>query len=222
MIKHSIQLIEWLGGVGSTKARVLADETQFDQDVRLTYDLSNAPGEPMGPVTSAAVHIASTWAAGEFINFSFVGPPGGAMLRRFLVSDSTITSLGADTDLRFNNFNIPNRVLTSHIAHQCGGRQFDSMPGTSPGDNARLIVPFGSVRFMTPLVAPGALPAVAGEPRVSTFGIEGGWHEPNIYIPPGDTGYGFIVPFVLPAGGGNFVIDMEFTLYPLRSTGMPK
>ena len=221
MIKHSIQLIEWLGGVGSTKARVLADETQFDQDVRLTYDLSNAPGEPMGPVTSAAVHMISTWSAGEVINFSFVGPPGGAMLRRFLVSDSTITSLGADTELTFNNFNVPGRALTSEVAHQSGGRQFDSMPGTAPGDNARLIVPFGSVRFMTNL-ALAAVPSVAGEPRVSTFGIEGGWHEPNIYIPPGDTGYGFIAAFVLPAGGASFVIDMEFTLFPLRSTGMPK
>jgi hypothetical protein len=220
MIKHSIQLIEWLGGVGSTKARVLADETQFDQDVRLTYDLSNAPGQPMGPVTSACGHWASTWAAGEVINFSFVGPPGGAMLRRFLVSDTTITSLGADSALRFDNHNIAARALVVETVQQCGGRQFDSMPGTAPGDNARLIVPFGSVSLMRdPALA--ALPAVAGEPRRSRFAIEGGWHEPNIYIPPGDTGYGFIVDFVLPAPAV-FVIDMEFTLFPLRSTGMPK
>ena len=86
MIKHSIQLIEWLGGVGSTKSRILPDETQFDQDVRLTYDLSNAPGMPMGPPMSACGVFNQTFATNRVINCSFNGGSGGAMLKRFRVA----------------------------------------------------------------------------------------------------------------------------------------
>lgn len=223
MIKHSIQLIEWLGGVGSTKSRVLADETQFDADVRLTYDLSNAPGLPMGPPTSACMRFRTLFQIGEVMNCSFAGPPGGAMLRRFRVAPSTISNpaVGADNEIVFNNFNIAGRVRLQILdAFNIGGRQFDERRASGAADNARLIIPFGSVGFL-PDVALAAVPTAVGEDREARFMLDSEWHNANMYIPPGDTGWAMVVPFVL-TGAADLIMDCEFELFPLRSTGMPK
>ena len=221
MIKHSIQLIEWLGGVGSTKSRILPDETQFDQDVRLTYDLSNAPGMPMGPPMSACGVFSQVFAIGEVINCSFNGGSGGAMLKRFRVADSTNTALGADSIIRFNNHNIAARVqATNGVIPSNGGRQFDDRSNVPASGNTRLLIPMNSVVLLTdPNLA--VVPAIAGEDRPANFFSDGGWHNANIYIPPGDSGWAFTVPFVLPAAV-TMHMDMEFDIYPLPATGLPK
>lgn len=220
MIKHSIQLLEWLGGVGSTKSQILADETQFDQDVRLSFDLSNAPGLPMGPGTYCHATFLQFFAIGEVPNVSFNGGKGGAMLRRFRVADSSVTSLGADSFLEFNNRNIGGRI-PSIVAPNSGGRQFDDKRAVLvPGGSSRQIIPFSQVTLLTdPALA--AVPSIRGEDRSANFNCSNGWHNSNIYIPPGDTGWSAVIAFVLTAPC-TLIIDMEFELFPLDNTGMPK
>jgi len=209
------------GGVGSTKSSVLADETQFDADVRLTYDLSNAPGLPMGPRTSACMRFFAIFPIGRVINCSFAGPPGGAMMRRFRVGPTTITAAGVDNDIQFDNFNMAGRArATAFDAQNIGGRQFDERRASAAADNARLIIPFGSVGFL-PDTTVAAVPTGVGERRRAEFSLDSEWHNANMYIPPGDSGWGFVVPFVL-TGAIPMIVDFEFELFPLRSTGMPK
>ena len=208
--------------MGSTKSQILADETQFDQDVRLSFDLSNAPGMPMGPGTYCHAAFLQPFAIGEVPNVSFNGGRGGAMLRRFRVADSSVTSLGADTFIHFNNRNIGGRVAmpVGGSAPNIGGRQFDDRSGVPSSGNSRRLIPFSQVTLLTDNTL-AAIPAIRGEDRSARFNCSNGWHNSNVYIPPGDSGWSAVIDFILVAPC-TLMIDMEFELFPLDGTGMPK
>lgn len=223
MIRHSIQLLEWLGGVGATKSRVLPDETQFEENVRLTFDLSNAPGSPMGANTTAACVLNQNLLAADQPVCAFRGPPGGAVLRKFRFSPTTVTALGGDVLCTFNNFNFTPRITTANLRGQnVGGRQFDDTSDVPSSGNVRRIIPFGQVSLMVASPALVAAPIVSGAERRATFAIfDSSYTEANLYIPPGDSGYGCIIGGALAANAtirGEFLFD----LFPLQSTGLPK
>jgi len=221
MINHRIQILEWLIGVGATKSKVLPDLTQLEDGIQMTFDLSNAPGRPMGFKPTAVGVVQQTWAAATAINYSFDGGPGGALIRRYRFAPSSVTSLGADTILFWNNYNVPSRVFPSQLHWEnAGGRQFDDRSDVPDSGNARRIIPFGYVALgQNP--AQAAVPFPTGATRSGSSGVSDTWHEVNILIPAGDSGYGFNTNTIL-AAPATVQMEIEFDLFPLQSTSMPR
>ncbi len=216
-IRHSVSLIEYLQGLGTTKSQVLPDLVQFDDEVKMTLDLGASSGRPMGPPTSAAMVYEEGVTATNFIMLRLDGPGGGAILNG-VIADST-TAAGFPDGWEINNYQpTPALYGLEKVAPNAGTRQFDQL-GLNPS-NARVIEPFGSVRVSRKLVA--AAPAVAGVDRAFQFMTPADTYVPlNVFIPPGETGLALRNRTANAAA-----VDVRFSFFfeplPLSGTGMPR
>lgn len=216
-IRHSVSLIEYLQGLGTTKSQVLPDLVQFDDEVKMVLDLGQSTGRPMGPPTSAGVVYERTVGAGNFAMLRLDGPPGGAILTSVIVD--SVTAAGYPDGFEINNYQpTPLTYANEVIAPNSGTRQFDSL-GQNPS-NARQIIPFGSVRISSKLL--GAAPTVAGEDRAFRFFAPANVLVPlNVFIPPGETGLALRNQTANAAA-----IDLRMSFFfeplPLTGTGMPR
>ena len=215
MIRHGIQFLEWLGSLGSNKARVLPDLVEFDENVKLTLDVTNAPGLPVGAPTSTVTWVQIPATAGRVSNIFFnVDAPGGAVLRWLMMTADTATNHPNGFTWQNRNPNV-NPLTQICTAFNSGTRQFDQLPIDS--SNQRRVEPFSMITIeYSTTVAPGAN---AGVDRVNAVPPIGGVVIPqNVYLPPGDAGYS------LASEDQNQVIEMAFGLepLPLSGTGLPR
>ena len=215
MIRHGIQFLEWLGSLGSNKARVLPDLVEFDENVKLTLDVTSAPGLPVGSPTSTVTWVDIPATAGNVSNIFFnVDAPGGAVLRWLMMTNDTATNHPNGFTWQNRNPNV-NPLTQICTAFNSGTRQFDQLPFDS--SNQRRVEPFSliTIEYST-TVAPGAN---AGVDRVNAVPPIGGVVIPqNVYLPPGDAGYS------LASEDQNQVIQMAFGFepLPLSGTGLPR
>jgi hypothetical protein len=217
-IRHSVSLIEYLQGLGTTKSQVLPDLVQFDDEVKMTLDLGASSGRPMGPPTTAGlIYDGITVTATEFLLLRLDGPGGGAILSGVIVDSTTAAAYPDGWEI--NNYQ-PTPVLYGNekIAPNAGTRQFDQL-GLNPS-NARVIEPFGSVRVSRKVIP--ALPSVAGVDRSFQFLAPADTYVPlNVFIPPGETGLALHNRTANAAA-----VDVRFSFFfeplPLSGTGMPR
>ena len=141
-IKHGVPLIDWLRGLGTTRASVDQEGLEFDQRVKMTADLNSAPGSPFG--------VPMRWAAQVFepaVGISaplvmFEAPAGGAVID-FIVPQVA----NSVTEIEWANFLDTGAYPTSEFAENIGGRQWDlpADPGTVLADDPRGTTPLGTV-----------------------------------------------------------------------------
>ena len=216
MIRHGIQFLEWLGSLGSNKARVLPDLVEFDENVKLTLDVTNAPGLPVGAPTSTVTWVDIAASAGNSINLFFnVDCPGGAVVRWLMIPSAIAANHPNGFTWQNRNPNV-NPLTQICVAYNSGTRQFDRLPIDS--SNQRRVEPFSQITIEYSTTAAGH-GANAGVDRVNAVPPIGDVLIPqNVYLPPGDSGYS------LATEDTGQALQMAFGLepLPLSGTGLPR
>lgn len=214
MIRHAVQLVEWLSGNGVTKSTVIPDKVEFDDQVKLTLDLAEAPGSPFGTPTFASQWVSAPAAGAGNNNHVYFEPssPGGAVIKAIAVSAACAAV--SPQGFEFNNRLPGTMSLTFGTVENTGTRQFDQW-GQGKA-NTRGIQPFGSVTTHN-RVAAGVIPLAGQNRRGDLMPIPDLIQPSNIYLPPGLTG------FSLGQLDSNVILEIGFwyELMPLTGTGLP-
>ncbi len=208
MIRHGIQIIDWLASLGSSKSRVLPDLVEFRDGIQMGLDTATAPGNPVGTQTHFSVWLSD--ATGGVKTWFLDGGIGGAVIDFVTMNDATATANAAD-GLIFSNRR-PGTLTTPFtvVSENCGTRQFDTFgPNRS---NQRGVVPFSSFN----VTRSNAAHSAGGARREASIIPIGGVVFPvSIYCPPGINGWAMVTT-------GQTDVQLSGRLLALRTTNQPK
>lgn len=223
MIRHSIQLVEWLRGLGASQTLVSSDDLEIDANVKMVADLSNGPGHPLGVMPSTSTHISTVTSpgVGEFAVYMFSAGGGGAWIYGMQCEAIPTNGGTLATSVIWNSFDPAGLGLAVGAGEgtNVGGRQFDRPPADIARSRANGF--FGFRAFFSagpfPLINPTGA-AAAPEHRADQ-GISIGRQvlPMQVYVPPGEL-IGLLCNPV--------TTELEATFYahilPLRSTSLAR
>ena len=207
MIRHGVQIIDWLASLGSSKSRVLPDLVEFRDGIQIGLDTATAPGNPVGTQTGFSIFLEQTGAGPK--TWFLDGGIGGCVIDS--VAMTTATATANPDGIVFRNRR-PGTLTTpiTVTAENVGTRQFDTFGANR--SNQRGVIPFSRFEITCSFAAHAA----GGVQRIASVIPIGGIVFPvSIYCPPGLNGWCF-------ESDGNTQLQLSGRLLALRTTNQPK